>query len=62
MYESFKDNCQPDMENSHIFVKYRSLKFVAVEKNGFAVYVQTVEFQWLEHFWNHENMFETGVV
>ena len=22
----------------------------------------TVEFQWLEHLWNHEKMFETGVV
>ena len=22
----------------------------------------TVEPQWLEHLWNHENMFETGVV
>ena len=22
----------------------------------------TVERQWLEHFWTHENMFETGVV
>ena len=22
----------------------------------------TVELQWLEHLWNHENMFETGVV
>ena len=21
----------------------------------------TVELQWLEHRWNHENMFETGV-
>ena len=21
----------------------------------------TVELQWLEHFWNHENMFETGI-
>ena len=21
-----------------------------------------VELQWLEHLWNHENMFETGVV
>ena len=20
----------------------------------------TVELKWLEHFWNHENMFETG--
>ena len=24
--------------------------------------VNTVEFQWLEHLWSHENMFETGVV
>ena len=23
--------------------------------------VSTVEPQWLEHLWNHENMFETGV-
>ena len=22
----------------------------------------TVDLQWLEHFWDHENMFETGVV
>ena len=22
----------------------------------------TVELQWLEHLWNHENIFETGVV
>ena len=22
----------------------------------------TVELQWLELFWNHENMFDTGVV
>ena len=24
--------------------------------------LKTVEFQWLEHFWNHKNMFETGVI
>ena len=24
--------------------------------------MNTVEFQWLEHLWNHENMFDTGVV
>ena len=24
--------------------------------------VITVELQWLKHFWNHENMFETRVV
>ena len=25
-------------------------------------YCNTVDFLWLEHIWNHENMFETGVV
>ena len=24
--------------------------------------VNTVELQWLKHLWNHENMFETGLV
>ena len=24
--------------------------------------INTVELQWLEHLWDHENMFETGVV
>ena len=24
--------------------------------------ISTVEFQWLEHLWDHENWFETGVV
>ena len=24
--------------------------------------INTVELQWLEHLWNHENMFETGEV
>ena len=27
---------------------------------GYKLY--TVELQWLEHTWNHENIFETGVV
>ena len=25
-------------------------------------FVHTVELQWLEHLWDHENKFETGVV
>ena len=25
-------------------------------------YIYTLELQWLEHLWNHENMFETGLV
>ena len=27
-----------------------------------AKHENTVELQWLEHLWDHENMFETGVV
>ena len=27
-----------------------------------SVLLNTVELQWLEHLWNDENMFETGVV
>ena len=26
------------------------------------VKLNTVKLQWLEHLWNHKNMFETGVV
>ena len=25
-------------------------------------FTNTIELQWLEHFWDHENLFETGVV
>ena len=31
-----------------------------IEKKSVKV-VNTVEIQWLEHLWNHENMFEIGV-
>ena len=31
-----------------------------VHGNFFLIF--TVELQWLEHLWNHENMFETVVV
>ena len=27
-----------------------------------SLFVYTVELQWLEHLWDYENMFETGVV
>ena len=26
------------------------------------IIISTVELQWLVHLWDHENMFETGVV
>ena len=44
-------------------MKYFELK---CSGNGGVVFVMqfstTVELQWLEHLWNHEDMFETGVV
>ena len=39
--------------------------FISVEKDTCEIVifnVDTVELRWLEHPWNHENMFETGVV
>ena len=39
----------PTQESLHLF-KYFHYK------------LGTVKLQWLEHLWNHENMFETGVV
>ena len=30
--------------------------------DGIINFANTVELQWVEHFLNHENMFETGVV
>ena len=29
---------------------------------NFMILLCTVELQWLEHLWDHENKFETGVV
>ena len=36
--------------------------FLSFKKLFKMVSENTVELQWLEHLWNHENMFETGVV
>ena len=42
------------------------LKWITEQRNpngGFSsTQVYTVELQWLEHLWSHENMFETGIV
>ena len=43
--------------------KVRDLWLVRELWKGLHKYLKTtVELQWLEHLWNHENMFETGVV
>ena len=36
--------------------------FGSASGSGYIYFVDTGELQWLEHLWNHENMFETGVV
>ena len=49
----FDDHCGREMLNVH-------------KKNytesGISSVSTTEELQWLEHLWNHENMFEAGVV
>ena len=30
--------------------------------NSVPKFTNTLELQWLKHLWNHENMFETGIV
>ena len=34
----------------------------SIKKFGKHTVVYTVELKWLEHLWDHENLFETGVV
>ena len=33
-----------------------------ISLSGVHIQLYTVELQWLEHLWDQENMFETGVV
>ena len=45
--------------------KKMSLQILPVQKmlkENIRKGINTVELQWLEHLWNHENMFEKGVV
>ena len=35
---------------------------IAPDKKGLRNKTNTVELQWLEHPWDHENLFETGIV
>ena len=43
-------------------LKCRLLQFLSGALRVESFYIHTVELQLLEHLWNHENMFETGVV
>ena len=33
-----------------------------LDHSAFTACLCIVELEWLEHLWNHDNMFETGVV
>ena len=42
---------------------WHSALWAMMQKNSININIKsTVELQWLEHFWDHENQFETGVV
>ena len=44
---------------------FRTIPFllsIHLSSHGKKVPERTVELQWLEYLWDHENMFETGVV
>ena len=41
-------------------IKSLTLYTIGVESDLSEAY--TVELQWLEHLWDHDNLFETGVV
>ena len=51
-------NPEPLRGSCKLCNKYKSL-FV---KNAYSRLQYAVELQWLEHLWDYENMFETGVV
>ena len=44
------------------YLQSRHFFILLVSEAVFLNIIFTVELQWLEHLWNHENMFETWVV
>ena len=48
---------QNDVHAISVFLRCGDMTSLAYLKH-----LYTVELQWLEHLWNDENMFETGVV
>ena len=38
------------------------IRTIIIPRNDFFENKRTVELQWLDHLWNHENTFETWVV
>ena len=53
--------CLPNKEK-YKFINGSVSKFGQNATSSFAIYKNTVELQWLEHLWDYENVFETGVV
>ena len=53
------NSCFPDIALSDSKRKtYQALPIYRITRH----WIYTVELQWLEHLWDHENLFETGVV
>ena len=55
--------CTTVLDKPEIYLGNRStLEELSLHKDAGVFKGNTVELQWFEHLWNHENMFETGVV
>ena len=49
-----------DVPTSHNRIRF--ILYTLCPRTFTFAHAATVELQWLEHLWNHENIFETGVV
>ena len=52
--------CGLSLSKHHL--KQTEIIVICHGSSSYCTKYSTVEFQWLEHLWNYENMFETGVV
>ena len=53
--------CNFNLPSVPVLILPHSLGFY-FQYQDVSLYLNTVELGWLEHLWNHVNMFETGVV
>ena len=52
---------QTRSDRSALYIKHLLLEKILINSKNFGL-LSTVELQWLEHLWDHENIFERGVV
>ena len=48
--------------DSALILSWKVGLFKTHQRSKTHMHVYTVELQWLEHLWDHENLFEAGVV